>query len=94
MMAADLRVEVDSRPETLGYKIREAQLQKIPYMVIIGDQEAANHTLAPRLRDGTELKDIPLKDFIHRLRRESRIPAPGRETSSPGRPAASAGSQH
>jgi threonyl-tRNA synthetase len=73
---ADLRVEVDDRPETLRYKIREAQVQKIPYMVIMGDREAADRTLAPRLRDGTEFKDIPLETFIQRLKEESRIPSP------------------
>ena len=73
---ADLRVEVDARPETLRYKIREAQVQKIPYMVIMGDREAADRTLAPRLRDGTELKGVPLEAFIQRLREESRIPSP------------------
>ncbi len=70
-----LRVEVDSRPETLRYKIREAQVQKIPYMVVLGDREAANRTLAPRLRDGTELKDISLEAFLARLQEESRIPS-------------------
>jgi threonyl-tRNA synthetase len=73
---ADLRVEVDDRPETLRYKIREAQVQKIPYMVIMGDREAADRTLAPRLRDGTEFKGIPLETFIQRLKEESRIPSP------------------
>jgi len=73
---ADLRVEVDDRPETLRYKIREAQVQKIPYMVIMGDREAADRTLAPRLRNGTEFKGIPLETFIQRLKEESRIPSP------------------
>jgi threonyl-tRNA synthetase len=73
---ADLRVEVDSRPETLRYKIREAQGQKIPYMVIMGDREAADRTLAPRLRDGTELQGVPLEAFIQRLKEESQIPSP------------------
>jgi threonyl-tRNA synthetase len=76
LMAADLRVEVDTRPETLRYKIREAQVQKIPYMVVMGDREAADHTLAPRLRDGTELKGIALEAFIQRLKEESQIPSP------------------
>ncbi len=74
---ADLRVEVDTRPETLRYKIREAQVQKIPYMVIMGDREAADRTLAPRLRDGTELKGVSLEAFIQRLKEESRTPSPG-----------------
>jgi len=73
---ADLRVEVDTRQETLRYKIREAQGQKIPYMVIMGDREAADRTLAPRLRDGTELKGVSLEDFIKRLQEESRTPSP------------------
>jgi threonyl-tRNA synthetase len=76
LLDADLRVEADYRPETLRYKIREAQVQKIPYMVIMGDREAADHTLAPRLRDGTELKGIKLEEFIQRLTQESRIPSP------------------
>jgi threonyl-tRNA synthetase len=75
LRAAALRVEVDNRPETLRYKIREAQVQKIPYMVVLGDREAANRTLAPRLRDGTELQDITLEAFMARLQEESRIPA-------------------
>jgi threonyl-tRNA synthetase len=70
-------VEIDMRPETLRYKIREAQLQKIPYMVIIGDREAANRTLSPRLRDGTELKDLEIEAFLTRLQEESRIPFSG-----------------
>jgi len=72
---ADLRVEVDTRQESLRYKIREAQVQKIPYMVIMGDREAADRTLAPRLRDGTELKGILLEAFIQRLKEESKIPS-------------------
>ena len=75
MRAQGLRVEVDARPETLRYKIREAQLQKIPYMIVIGDREAADRTLSPRLRDGTELKDIPEEEFINRLKEESQLPS-------------------
>ena len=75
MRAQGLRVEIDARPETLRYKIREAQLQKIPYMIVIGDREAADHTLSPRLRDGTELKDLPVEAFINRLREESQLPS-------------------
>jgi threonyl-tRNA synthetase len=75
LRAEDLRVEVDSRPETLRYKIREAQVQKIPYMIVIGDREAADRTLSPRLRDGTELKDVPVAAFVARLKEESQIPS-------------------
>jgi threonyl-tRNA synthetase len=75
LRAQDLRLEVDARPETLRYKIREAQVQKIPYMIVIGDREAADRTLSPRLRDGTELKDIPVEAFIARLKEESQVPS-------------------
>jgi threonyl-tRNA synthetase len=82
LMEADLRVEVDTRQESLRYKIREAQVQKIPYMVIMGDREAADRTLAPRLRDGTELKGIHLEAFIQRLKEESQIPSPAGSSGS------------
>ena len=78
MRAAGLRVEMDSRPETLRYKIREAQLQKIPYMVIIGDREAESRTLSPRLRDGTEWKDMPVTTVITRIQEEGKIPSPAK----------------
>ncbi|MFW6123344.1 MAG: threonine--tRNA ligase [Thermodesulfobacteriota bacterium] len=77
LRAADLRVDIDLRPETLRYKIREAQLQKIPYMIVVGDREAENRTISPRLRDGTELKNLEIETFVNRLKEESRIPFPG-----------------
>jgi threonyl-tRNA synthetase len=52
LVPAGLRVEVDERQEKIGYKIREAQLQKIPYMLVIGDREAAEGTVAVRTRAG------------------------------------------
>jgi threonyl-tRNA synthetase len=82
LIDAGLRVEIDGRPETLRYKIREAQLQKIPYMVIMGDREAQDRTLAPRLRDGTEWKDMPLETFMARLRAESQVPSPSQSSSA------------
>jgi threonyl-tRNA synthetase len=82
LLEAGLRVEIDGRPETLRYKIREAQLQKIPYMVIMGDREAQDRTLAPRLRDGTEWKDMPLETFMARLRAESQVPSPSQSSSA------------
>ena len=71
-----LRVEVDDRAEKLQYKIREAQSNKIPYMVIVGDQEQANGTLSIRQLDGTKSNDVSLKDFKNRLKKEAKIPAP------------------
>jgi len=71
-----LRVEVDDRAEKLQYKIREAQSNKIPYMLIVGDQEQANGTLSIRQLDGTKSNDVSLKDFKNRLKKEAKIPAP------------------
>ena len=64
------RVELDGRNEKLGYKIREAQMAKIPYAVVIGDKEVAAETLAPRRRGGENLPPTPLVDFIRRLESE------------------------
>lgn len=70
----ELRVEVDLRHEKLGLKIREAQLQKIPYMLVVGDREAAAQTLSVRRLDGREERDVPWPEFAHRLRSEGRLP--------------------
>ncbi|HSC42015.1 MAG TPA: threonine--tRNA ligase [Candidatus Binatia bacterium] len=66
----DWRVELDDRNEKLGYKIREAQLAKIPYALVIGDKEVAAETVAPRRRGGENLPPEKLADFIKRLRAE------------------------
>ena len=66
----DWRVELDDRNEKLGYKIREAQLAKIPYALVIGDKEVAAETVAPRRRGGENLPPEKLADFIERLRAE------------------------
>ncbi|MDQ3071115.1 MAG: His/Gly/Thr/Pro-type tRNA ligase C-terminal domain-containing protein, partial [Acidobacteriota bacterium] len=62
--AAGLRVDTDRRVEKIGYKIREAQLQKIPYMLVIGDREAAEGTIAVRSRAGGDLGARPVAEFI------------------------------
>jgi threonyl-tRNA synthetase len=64
------RVELDVRNEKLGYKIREAQLAKIPYAVVIGDKEVEARMVAPRRRGGENLAPLPLGEFIERLRAE------------------------
>jgi threonyl-tRNA synthetase len=61
---AGLRVELDGRQEKIGYKIREAQLQKVPFMLVIGDREAADGTVAVRSRTDGDLGARPLADFI------------------------------
>lgn len=65
-----VRVETDLRNEKLGLKIRESVVKKIPYMVIAGKNEMENNTLTVRVRDGGELKDISLEDFIGRVKDE------------------------
>jgi threonyl-tRNA synthetase len=60
----------------LQYKIREAQEQKIPYMIIIGDREAENQTLSIRRLDGTKLHDVPVREFKKRLKAEAKVPSP------------------
>jgi threonyl-tRNA synthetase len=67
---AGWRVELDGRNEKLGYKIREAQLAKIPYAVVIGDHEVGAGTVTPRRRGGEKLDPMPTSEFIRRLRRE------------------------
>ncbi|MBI3980285.1 MAG: threonine--tRNA ligase [Chloroflexi bacterium] len=62
--AAGLRVEVDARSERMNAKIREAQLQKIPYMLVVGDAEAASGQVAVRLRSGENRGPQPLAKFI------------------------------
>jgi len=62
--AAGLRVELDERQEKIGYKIREAQLQKIPYMLVVGDREAAEGTVAVRERSGGDKGSSTVRDFI------------------------------
>jgi threonyl-tRNA synthetase len=66
LQAAGIRAETDLRNEKLGYKIREAQLEKTPYMLIVGEQEAANGTVSVRRRGEGDLGAQPLVDFIAR----------------------------
>lgn len=62
LKANNVRVEFDRRNEQLKFKIREAQLQRIPYMIIVGDREAENKTVSLRLRDGSEHKGLSVED--------------------------------
>ncbi|HET8563182.1 MAG TPA: threonine--tRNA ligase [Candidatus Binatia bacterium] len=64
------RVELDDRNEKLGYKVREAQLAKIPYAVVIGEKEVQGRTVAPRRRGGENLGPMSVADFAERLRSE------------------------
>jgi len=65
-----VRVEKDFRNEKLGFKIREAQIQKTPYMLVAGDREVKEGTLAPRKRSGETLKSMTAEDFIKQVESE------------------------
>ncbi len=67
---AGLRIEKDLRNEKLNYKIREAQVNKIPYMLIVGDKEKENGTVTVRLRDGKNLPPMTLSEFIEKVKTE------------------------
>jgi threonyl-tRNA synthetase len=67
---AGLRAEADLRNEKISYKIREHSLQKLPYQVIVGDQEVAAQRVAVRARGGEDLGQMTLADFLSRLRAE------------------------
>jgi len=71
LRAAGVRVEVDLRNEKLGFKIREAQMAKIPYMLVIGDREMDNQTVAPRFRTGKSLEPVSVPDFINFVAEEA-----------------------
>ena len=68
--AAGLRVECDTRNEKIGYKIREAQLQQTPYMLVVGDKEAESGTVSVRHRKDGDLGSMTLEDFIQKAQAE------------------------
>ena len=70
LAAAGLRVDLDERQEKIGYKIREAQLQKIPYMLVVGDREAAEGTVSVRTRTGGDQGAATISSFIEAARAE------------------------
>ena len=64
---SDIRVEKDLRNEKIGFKIREAQLQKIPYMIVLGDKEVETSTLSVRRRRSKETRTLDLKTFLNEV---------------------------
>ena len=74
---ANIRAEVDSRNERMNQKIRAAQLQKIPYMLVIGDREASDNAVSVRRRDGANLGAMPTPDFAAMLAAENQSRASG-----------------
>lgn len=71
MIDEGIRVECDTRNEKLSLKIREGVVKKVPYLVIAGKKEMTSETISVRMRDGGELKDVTVKDFIARVKEEN-----------------------
>jgi threonyl-tRNA synthetase len=65
-----VRVEADLRNEKISYKIREHTLEKVPYLLVVGDKERDAQTVAVRARGGVDLGVMPLDTFIERLRQD------------------------
>ena len=70
MEKAGIRVELDTRNEKIGYKIREAQLEKVPYMVVCGDKDIEAGTISVRSRKGGEQESMTLAEFIAKIQKE------------------------
>ena len=70
LLAAGLRVETDLRNEKIGFKIREAQMEKIPYMLVLGDKEVEDGVVAVRARKGGDLGTMSVEDLLARMREE------------------------
>ena len=70
-----IRVELDSREEKMGYKIREAQLQKIPYMLVVGDNEINDGKVSVRNRQSRELVSMSQDEFIEKISKEAKAPS-------------------
>ena len=62
---ADVRVEYDDRSEKLGYKMREAQIQKVPYLVVLGKNEEAENTVSYRLHGQKETTTVSFDEFVN-----------------------------
>lgn len=70
LQAAGIRVELDDRNEKIGYKIRESQLMKNPYFLILGDEEQNNNTISYRARKNVQENGVKLDDFIAKIKQE------------------------
>ena len=68
--AQGFRVQADLRPEKIGFKIREAQLDKVPYMLVIGEKEQTAGAVAVRSRSEGDLGAVPVAEFVARKQRE------------------------
>lgn len=69
---AEIRVALDDRAEKIGYKIREAQMEKVPYMVIVGEKEVESGEISIRYRDSGETESMKVEDFVARVAKEEK----------------------
>jgi threonyl-tRNA synthetase len=79
----ELRVEVDNGADKLGAKIRKAQVDKIPYMLVVGEKDMAARVVSPRTREGHQHPPAPIEEFARRLAEEAKTPIPGQVPSTP-----------
>ena len=70
MKNADIRVELDERDEKIGYKIREATMQKIPYMLILGDKEVEANAVGVRSRKDGDIGQMSIENFMNKIQEE------------------------
>jgi threonyl-tRNA synthetase len=77
LMAAGLRADSDLSADKLGAKVRRAQLEKVPTMLVVGEKDMAARVVSPRTRDGQQIPPTPLDEMVGRLVREAAIPALG-----------------
>ncbi|MBB3102317.1 threonine--tRNA ligase [Azomonas macrocytogenes] len=82
LKGAGLRASADLRNEKIGYKIREHTLQKVPYLLVIGEKEKENATVAVRTRRGEALGTMPLETLLERLQLEARLPCAASEAAT------------
>jgi threonyl-tRNA synthetase len=75
LAAADLRVDSDLSADKLNAKIRRAQLEKIPYMLVVGERDMAARVVSPRTRDGKQLPAQSLDEIVKILAAEAAVPS-------------------
>ena len=88
LLAAGFRATLDPRPEKIGAKIRDAQLEKIPVMLVVGAKEAENQSVSYRDRQAGDLGAMPLVDAIARLKAEAESRKAGQAAAPPPAPTA------
>jgi threonyl-tRNA synthetase len=72
LLAAGIRTELDARSEKMGFKIREATLDKVPFILVVGDKEVQQNAVAVRERSGKDLGAMPIADFINAIQKFNR----------------------